>query len=81
MIVPMKKIAILVQAKDSEPAIDKLRTLGVVHVEHQQLPKGANISGLTDELALIEAAAGRRPGQIGSVDQTGPVRDLEGLVP
>lgn len=58
MIVPMKKIAILVQAKDSEPAIDKLRTLGVVHVEHQQLPKGANVSALTDELALIEQAAG-----------------------
>ena len=56
MIVPMKKVAILVQSKDSTEAIERLRTLGVVHVEHEQPPKGKDASVLEQDIALIEAA-------------------------
>lgn len=54
MIVPMKKAAILVQPKDSADTIESLRSLGVVHVEHQQLPKGKDISALREDIALID---------------------------
>ncbi len=56
MIVPMKKVVILVQSKDSSHAIETLRSLGVVHVQHRQAPKGKDISALEDDIALIEAA-------------------------
>lgn len=56
MIVQMKKIAIITQQKDAEGAIRSLRSLGVVHVEHQQLPKGKDISLLQDDLALVNQA-------------------------
>ncbi|MBL7084786.1 MAG: hypothetical protein ISS43_01600 [Candidatus Omnitrophica bacterium] len=56
MIVPMKKVAILVQSKEAPCAIEKLRSLGVVHVEHQQMPKGKDISSIQDEIALVKGA-------------------------
>ena len=52
MIVPMKKVVILVQSKDSAEAIERLRTLGVVHVEHEQPPKGKDVSVVEQDLAL-----------------------------
>lgn len=58
MIVPMKKVTILVQSKDSAEAIERLRTLGEVHVQHQQPPKGGDVSALEEDLALIEQALG-----------------------
>ncbi|MDI6606289.1 MAG: hypothetical protein QME65_04000, partial [Candidatus Omnitrophota bacterium] len=56
MIVPMKKIAVIVQEKDAEPAIKRLRSLGVLHVEHQEIPRGGNIAGLQEEMATITKA-------------------------
>ena len=56
MIVPMKKVAILVQAKDSIDTIEKLRSSGVVHVEHQRLPKDKEIGQLVEDIALIDGA-------------------------
>jgi len=56
MIVPMKKVAILVQSKEASGAIEKLRSLGVVHVEHQRPPEGRNITSIQDELALVKGA-------------------------
>ncbi|MFC1675349.1 hypothetical protein ACFL1K_05650, partial [Candidatus Omnitrophota bacterium] len=58
MIVPMKKVAILMQAKDADSALKDLRRLGVVHVKHQQTPKGSDINSLHDELALLNQASG-----------------------
>jgi len=48
----MKKAAIIMQQKDAEGAVTALRSLGVVHVEHQQMPKGKDISLLEEDLAL-----------------------------
>lgn len=56
MIVPMKKVAVLVESKDSKPAVERLRGLGVLHVEHQQLPKGGDLNVLQEDLHLVEEA-------------------------
>jgi vacuolar-type H+-ATPase subunit I/STV1 len=39
MIVPMKKAVIIVQSKDSDSTVGKIRSLGMLHVEHQKVPK------------------------------------------
>lgn len=44
------------QQKDAEGSIRALRSLGVVHVEHQQVPKGKDINLLQDDLALVNQA-------------------------
>lgn len=56
MIVPMKKVAVLVESKDSRLAVEELRGLGVLHVEHQKLPQGGDISALTEDIALLDTA-------------------------
>ncbi len=56
MIVPMKKIALLSQAKDAQEAIRKLRAFGVVHIEEQQEPKGKDIARVAEDLSLISKA-------------------------
>ena len=56
MIVPMKKATILFETKDAEATITYLRTLGVLHVEHQNLPEGRDISALQEKVALINSS-------------------------
>ncbi len=56
MIVRMKKIALITQAKDAQDALKSLRSLGVVHVEHSQLPKNKDINLIQDDLSLINQA-------------------------
>ncbi len=57
MIVPMKKTTILLQAKDAGNAVRDLRRLGVLHVEHQNVPQGKDITVLQEETSLINSAA------------------------
>ncbi|RKY32213.1 MAG: hypothetical protein DRP74_03020 [Candidatus Omnitrophota bacterium] len=56
MIVPMKKISVLVRVKDADSCVAGLRSLGVLHVEHQRTPSGKNISALLEDLVLINRA-------------------------
>lgn len=56
MIVPMKKITVIVQAKDADSAVARLRHLGVLHVEHQQVPKSKDIDTLSKDIASIGEA-------------------------
>ena len=56
MIVPMKKATILFETKDAEATITNLRTAGVLHVEHQNLPESRDISTLQEKVALIDAS-------------------------
>jgi len=56
MIVSMKKVAVITQAKDSLVTLNKLRSMGVLHVEHEQPPKGKNITLLHEEIALFNQA-------------------------
>lgn len=58
MIVPMKKVSVIVQSKDSDSAIQSLRSLGLLHVEHQQPPHGEDISRLREDIVLINEAIG-----------------------
>ncbi len=56
MIVPMKKAVVITQAKDSLAALNKLRSIGVLHVQHEQLPEGKDIIALREEIALFNQA-------------------------
>jgi len=56
MIVPMKKAVVITQAKDSLNALNKLRSSGVLHVRHEQPPKGKDITVLREEIALFNQA-------------------------
>lgn len=58
MIVPMKKITVFVQSKDAACSIAKLRSLGALHIEHQQTPLSQDLSELRDDIALIDQALG-----------------------
>ena len=54
MIVPMKKIFLVVQDKDVLSALEALRQEGTVHVEPQQKPQGASIDKLKEKVDLLE---------------------------
>lgn len=56
MIVPMKKIGVICQQKDSVDTVRRLRALGVVHVEHVRPPQGGDIASLQADIALAAAA-------------------------
>lgn len=52
----MKKIALLVESKDAESTLRKVRALGLLHVQHQQLPQGKDVNSLQDDLMLANNA-------------------------
>ena len=52
----MKKATILFETKDAEATITDMRTLGVLHVEHQKLPEGRDISALQEKVAFLHAS-------------------------
>jgi V/A-type H+-transporting ATPase subunit I len=56
MIVLMKKATILFETGDAEATVHTLRTLGVLHVEHQNPPEGRDISALVQKVALIDSS-------------------------
>jgi V/A-type H+-transporting ATPase subunit I len=58
MIVPMKKVAIIVQSKDADITVKRLRSLGVLHVEHQAEPKGKGINAINEDIASVDEALG-----------------------
>lgn len=55
MIVQMKKAAIIVRQEDVFEAISQVRSLGVLHVENQEAPKGKDVSCLQENLALLNS--------------------------
>jgi len=56
VIVKMKKATILFETKHAEATITEIRRLGVLHVEHQNLPEGRDIAALQEKVALINAS-------------------------
>jgi len=56
MIVPMKKVSVVTQSKDAASAIESLRSLGVLHVVNENLPKGKDVSAIREEIDLINKA-------------------------
>ncbi len=56
MIVPMKKVSVIVLAKEAEAAVAQLRQLGVLHVQNQQQPISPAINTLGEDINLIDSA-------------------------
>lgn len=56
MIVPMKKIHVIVQKKDITPALESLRDLGSVHVEHQEALSGYQLEERREEVEVLTRA-------------------------
>ncbi|MDD1700087.1 MAG: hypothetical protein LUQ04_04755 [Methanoregula sp.] len=56
MIVPMKKATLLFETGDAESTVKYLRKLGVMHVEHQNLPESRDITALQEKVALINSS-------------------------
>lgn len=56
MIVPMKKVAIIVRSVDAETTVKDLRRLGLLHVQHQGEPQGKDIAALQEDLTLLNSA-------------------------
>lgn len=54
MIVPMKEITVLVTKKEIENSLKKLRKLGVVHIDHINLPQGEELSKLESKCNQID---------------------------
>ena len=58
MIISMKKIHMITQKKDIVPALESLRELGSVHVEHQELLKGYQLEERREEVGTLEGVIG-----------------------
>lgn len=58
MIVPMKRAAIIILTQDTQNTLKELRRLGVLHIEHQQVPQGKDITILKEEIVLLNEALG-----------------------
>lgn len=56
MIVPMKKVFLVIQAKDAQGLLERVRKLGILHVENVNTPKGDKLSALNKDLALLSQA-------------------------
>lgn len=54
MIVPMKKLTLLMSERDKESALTALRKLGVLHVKNINVPASEDIQALEERLTKIE---------------------------
>ncbi|MFH1655258.1 MAG: hypothetical protein ABH954_01450 [Candidatus Omnitrophota bacterium] len=52
----MKKITVVVQSKDTKETLKSLRDLGVLHVEHQNVPVGDEVQRLKLEMMRVAQA-------------------------
>lgn len=56
MIVPMKKITLLMSAHSSHAALQVLRRMGILHVKHIQPPQGEDLDALLTQSAQADRA-------------------------
>ena len=78
MIVEMKKATILFETRDAEATVHYLRALGVLHVEHQNLPESRDISALWEKVALIHSSFDVLNRAIASEKNTQPQSEITG---
>ena len=57
MIVPMKKIFLVVQKKDVPETLHALKDAGIVHVEYSQTPTGDELDKTSEDIQMIEQAS------------------------
>jgi len=81
MIVPMKKICLLVQDKSHDEALKKLRAAGVVHLEKRNAPLDSNSSALKrktkveDAISLIQDYKVPKTKSRESIEDEGPLSE------
>ncbi len=75
----MKKVTIVVQAKDREEALTQLSSLGLVHIEHLRDPGGHSVDEVEDNINAIKKALNNIPEPSEGIKQE-PVKDLPGLI-
>jgi len=75
----MKKVTIVVQAKDREEALTQLSSLGLVHIEHLRDPGGHSVDEVEDNINVIKKALNYIPEPSEGIKQE-PVEDLPGLI-
>lgn len=84
MIVPMRKITLVVQSKDIDATLQSLRSAGVVHIEHQNPPAGEDLARLgeryTDLLSAIRALPAARGESLQAKGPEEMVREILDLV-
>jgi V/A-type H+-transporting ATPase subunit I len=56
MIVKMKKVFLFMRQGHEQAALGDLGSLGLVHVEHENVPSGAELGAISDRISLIEQA-------------------------
>ena len=56
MIVPMKKITVVVQSKDTKATLNSLGKIGVIHVVNQNIPTGENVKELQNKILSLTNA-------------------------
>ncbi|MDP8264441.1 MAG: hypothetical protein P9M12_03050 [Candidatus Aceula lacicola] len=56
MIIPMKKVSLVVQKKDAENTLMRLRDIGVVHVIHENPPEGTGVAEVKEEVRALQEA-------------------------
>ncbi len=81
MIVPMKKATVIIQPKDADSAIRKMRSLEVLHVQHQKAVEGKDIKELSEDIELISQAirilSTAKYSQKSSANQTKDVKAID----
>jgi V/A-type H+-transporting ATPase subunit I len=75
MIVPMKKVSLVVLDRDREASLEKLRALGVVHLERRSVVSDA-LSVLMDRKAKAETASGLLRPYASETGPSGPAVSL-----
>lgn len=56
MIVKMKRVILITQEKDANYLLERIRRLGLLHIEHLTLPKGERLDYLNSQIALLKQA-------------------------
>ena len=54
MIVPMKKVSLIIREDKKDEALKKLRKLGIIHIEISE-GSGERLSLLQEQIALLES--------------------------
>ena len=55
MIVPMKKVSLIIRGSEKDKALKKLRSLGILHIEITE-GTGGRLANLKEQVALLESA-------------------------
>ena len=78
MIVPMRKATILFKTGDAETTIKSVRSLGLLHVEHQNRPESREISRLMENVSRIDSSLDILNQETGSDKKTQPQEKITG---